>query len=142
LRSALWTLPGANGYPVEAIGAHVFNAVAGYALAATFIVCGLAYGPPAIPGAVDRLSTFALAVYLLVAALLVLVSRHDPTAFAAFVVLTVATIAIAWRAESAAGAVAAAAILAAAVMADWAVQMNFSQLMAPAGPTAPAFVEP
>jgi uncharacterized membrane protein len=139
---ALWTLPGANGYPVEAIGAHVFNAVAGYALAATFIVCGLAYGPPAIPGAVDRLSTFALAVYLLVAALLVLVSRHDPTAFAAFVVLTVATIAIAWRAESAAGAVAAAAILAAAVMADWAVQMNFSQLMAPAGPTAPAFGEP
>jgi uncharacterized membrane protein len=139
---ALWTLPGANGYPVEAIGAHVFNAVVGYALAATFIVCGLAYGPPAIPGTVDRLSTLALAIYLLVAALLVLVSRHDPTAFTGFVVLTVATVAIAWRAESAAGAVAAAAILAAAVMADWAVQMNFSQLMAPAGPTAPAFGEP
>jgi uncharacterized membrane protein len=139
---ALWTLPGANGYPVEAIGAHVFNAVVGYALAATFIVCGLAYGPPAIPGTVDRLSTLALAIYLLVAALLVLVSRHDPTAFTGFVVLTVATVAIAWRAESAAGAVAAAAILAAAVMADWVVQMNFSQLMAPAGPTAPAFGEP
>jgi uncharacterized membrane protein len=139
---ALWTLPGAETYPVEAIAAHVFNAVAGYALAATFIVCGLAYGPPALPGAVDRLSTFALAVYLLVAALVVLVSRHDPTAFTAFVVLTVATVVIAWRTESAAGGVPVAAILAVAVMADWAVRMNFSQLLAPAGPTAPAFGEP
>ena len=60
----------------------------------------------------------------------------------AFVVLTVATVAIAWRTEAATGAVPVAAILAVAVMADWAVQMNVQALMAPSGPTAPAMPEP
>jgi hypothetical protein len=94
---ALWTVPGADLYPVEQLGAHVFNALAGFALAATFLVCGLFYGPPAAPGEIDRLSTLALSAYLLVAALLALVTRHDPVALTAFVVLTVATVAIAWR---------------------------------------------
>ena len=76
---------------VAALGAHVFNALAGFALAAAFLVCGLLYGPPAKPGEVDRLSSLALAVYLLVGTLLVLASRHDPVALTAFVVLTVAT---------------------------------------------------
>ena len=67
---ALWTVPGADLYPVEQLGAHVFNALAGFALAATFLVCGLFYGPPAAPGEIDRLSTLALSAYLLVAALL------------------------------------------------------------------------
>ena len=31
---ALWTVPGIDLYPVEALGAHVFNALAGFALAA------------------------------------------------------------------------------------------------------------
>ena len=44
---ALWTFPGTDAFPVEAIGAHVFNALAGFVLAAIFLVCGLLYGPPA-----------------------------------------------------------------------------------------------
>ena len=48
---------------------------------------------------------------------LVLASRHDPSRSTAFVVLTVATVAIAWRTEAATGAVPVAAILAAVVMA-------------------------
>ena len=123
---ALWTFPGADPFPVEAIGAHVFNALAGFVLAAIFLVCGLLYGPPAQPGEVDWLSTLALSVYLLVAAFLVLASRHDAVAFTAFVVLTAATVAIAWRTEAATGAVPVAATLAVAVIADWAVPMSLS----------------
>ena len=50
LLGALWTVPGADVFRVEAIGAHVFNVLAGFALAAVFLVCGLLYGPPAAPG--------------------------------------------------------------------------------------------
>jgi uncharacterized membrane protein len=139
---ALWTLPGMEFDSVAALGAHVFNALAGFALAAAFLVCGLFYGPPAAPGRIDRLSIVALSVYLLVAALLVLASRHDPTALTGFVVLTVATVGIAWRTEAAAGAVPVAAVLAAVVMAHWAVGMNVSSLLAPSGPAAPAIPEP
>lgn len=139
---AAWTLPGTGVTPVVALGAHVFNAVAGFALAATFLVAGLLFGPPAAPGENDTLSTLALAVYLLAAAYLVGVSRHDAVALAAFVILTVATVAIAWRSEAATGAVPAAAILAMAVMTDWAVQMKIVGLVAPSGVTAPAIPEP
>jgi uncharacterized membrane protein len=139
---ALWTLPGTQPDTVTALGAHVFHALAGFALVATFLVCGLVYGPPAAPGMIDRLSTLALVVYLLAAAFLVLASRHDPVALTAFVALTVATVAIAWRTEAAAGAVPAAAILAALVMAHWAVHMNVQGLLAPSGPAAPAIPEP
>ena len=111
-------------------------------LAATFLVCGLLFGPEAAPDEVDRLSAFALGVYLLAAAFLTLASEHDPVALTAFVVLTVATVAIAWRAEAATGAVPVAAILAMAVMAHWAVLMNLSQLLWPGGPAAPAVHEP
>jgi uncharacterized membrane protein len=138
----LWTLPGVQPDTVTALGAHVFHALAGFALVAAFLVCGLLYGPPAVPGAVDRLSTLALALYLLAAALLVLASRHDPFALTAFVVLTVATVAIAWRTEAAAGAVPVAAILAALVMAHWAVHMNVQGLLAASGPAVPAIPEP
>jgi uncharacterized membrane protein len=139
---ALWTLPGIEADTVTTLGAHVFHALAGFALVATFLVCGLLYGPPAALGLIDRLSTLALAVYLLAAAFLVLASRHDPVALTAFIILTVATVAIAWRTEAAAGAVPAAAILAALVMAHWAVHMNVQGLLAPSGPAAPAIPEP
>ena len=138
----LWTLPGTQPDAVTALGAHVFHALAGFALVATFLVCGLIYGPPAAPGMIDRLSTMALVVYLLAAAFLVLASRHDPVALTAFVALTIATVAIAWRTEAAAGAVPAAAILAALVMAHWAVRMNVEGLLAPSGPAAPAIPDP
>jgi uncharacterized membrane protein len=139
---ALWTFPGADVFPVQAIGAHVFNALAGFVLAAVLLVCGLLYGPEPGPGEVDWLSTLALSTYLLVAAFLVLTSRHDTTAFTALVVLTAATVAIAWRTEAATGAVPVAAVLAVAVVADWAVPMNLSNLIAPAGPAAPAIADP
>ena len=140
--SALWTLPGVGVVTVEALGAHVFNALAGFVLAAALLVCGLLYGPEPAPGRIDRLSTIALSVYLLVATILVLASRHDGVALSAFVVLTVAAVAIAYRTEAAAAAVPVAALLAAAVMAHWAVEMNIQGLIAPSGPTAPAIPEP
>lgn len=142
LLSAAWTLPGMTPGAVTAVGAHVFNALAGFALAAVFLVCGLLYGPGAKPGELDRVSVFALSIYLLAAALLVLASRHDATALTVFVVLTIATVAVAWRAEAASGAVPVAAVLAMVVMAHWAVQENLDFLKWPAGPAAPAIAEP
>ena len=139
---ALWTLPGMEFTSVAALGAHVFNAFAGFALAAVFLVCGLFFGPSAAPGQIDRLSTLALSVYLVVAALLVLASQHDAVALTAFAVLTAATVGIAWRTEAAVAAVPVAAALAMAVMAHWAVAMNASGLLAPSGPAAPAIPEP
>jgi uncharacterized membrane protein len=139
---AAWTLLGMTPGAVTAIGAHAFNTLAGFALAAVFLVCGLLYGPEAKPGELDPVSVFALSVYLLAAALLVLASRHDAAALTVFVVLTIATVAIAWRAEAASGAVPVAAVLAMAVMAHWAVQENLDFLKWPAGPAAPAIAEP
>jgi uncharacterized membrane protein len=138
--SALWTLPGSDS--TATLAPHVFHALAGFVLAAAFLVCGLLYGPPAAPGEVDRTSTLALAVYLLVAAFLVVAVADTGLTRAAFAVLTVATVLIAWRTEAATGAVPIAALLAAAVMADWAVELNTQGLLAPSGPAAPAILEP
>ncbi|MFZ2065626.1 MAG: DUF2339 domain-containing protein [Xanthobacteraceae bacterium] len=140
--SAAWTLPGMTPGAVTAVGAHAFNTLAGFALAAVFLVCGLLYGPDAKPGELDRVSVSALSIYLLAAALLVLASRHDATALTVFVVLTIGTVAVAWRAEAASGAVPVAAVLAMVVMAHWAVQENLDFLKWPAGPAAPAIAEP
>ena len=139
---ALWTLPGTQADTVTALGAHVFHALAGFALVATFLVCGLFYGPPAAPGAVDRLSTLGTRGLS--------VGRRVPGAGEParscrahrLCRLDCATVAIAWRTEAAAGAVPVAAILAALVMAHWAVHMNVQGLLAPSGPAAPAIPEP
>ncbi|MGE5478710.1 MAG: GPR1/FUN34/YaaH family transporter, partial [Bacteroidales bacterium] len=58
------------------------------------------------------------------------------------IVLTAATVAIAWRTAAATAAVPVAAILAAAVMAHWAVHEKLDALIAPAGVTAPAIPGP
>jgi uncharacterized membrane protein len=139
---ALWTLPGTDTIPITALGAHVFNALAGFVLAAVFLVCGLFYGPPAKPGEVEWVSTLSLSVYLVVAALLVFATGEDALPSAAFIFLTAATAAIAWRTEAATGAVPVAAVLAIAVMADWAVPRILNNLIAPAGPAAPAIADP
>jgi uncharacterized membrane protein len=141
---ALWALPGLDlGFgTVTALGAHVFHAVTGFALVAIFLVCGLLYGPPAAPGEIDHVSGFALAVYLLVATILVLASRHDATALTAFIILTIAAVGIAWRTEAATAAVPVAALLCIAIMTHWAVDMQPNALIAPSGPTAPAIPEP
>jgi uncharacterized membrane protein len=139
---ALWTLPGTDTSPVSAIGAHVFNALSGFVLAAVFLVCGLLYGPPARPGEVEWVSSLSLSVYVLVAAFLVLATGEDTVSFATFIALTAATAAIAWRTEAATGAMPVAAILAIAAMADWAVPRSLNNLIAPAGPAAPAIADP
>ena len=71
-----------------------------------------------------------------------LASRHDPLALAAFAALVAASVAIAWRAEAAAGAVPAAAVLAVLVIVRWAVDLNLEHLVAPSGPVAGAVPEP
>src|SRR5262245_65336530 len=111
---ALWTLPGLGAGHVEALGAHAFHVVVGLALAAALIVAGFLLGPDASPGEIDGVSAVALIAYLIAAGLLVLASRHDSLALATFAVLVAASVAIAWRAEAAAGAGPAAAPLAAA----------------------------
>jgi uncharacterized membrane protein len=141
---AVWAIPGINTdfNAVDALAAHLFHTVAGFALVAIFLVCGLFYGPPIAPDAIDYVSSFALGVYLLIATILVLVSGHDTAALTVFVILTIATVAIAWHAAAATAAVPVTALFAAAVMAHWAVHMRPDLLLAPSGPTAPAIPEP
>jgi uncharacterized membrane protein len=140
--SAAWTLPGVGIVSVDALGAHLFHVVTGFALAATLIVAGLFLGPDAEVGRIDGVSSAALGTYLVAATLLVLASRHDPLALATFAVLVAATVAIAWRAEPAAAAVPAAALLAALVIVRWAVDIRVGHLLAPSGPVAGAVPEP
>ncbi|MGZ5882285.1 MAG: DUF2339 domain-containing protein, partial [Xanthobacteraceae bacterium] len=132
--SALWTLPGLGVISVDALGAHVFHVVIGFALASALIVAGLWLGPDALPGRVDGVSSAALGAYLIAATLLVLLSRHDPLALAAFAALAVAAVAIAWRAEAAVAAVPTAAVLVVLVFARWAADLNIEHLLAPSGP--------
>ena len=138
--SALWTYPGLD-QPVTAIGAHAFHVVVGFALAAAMIVSGLLFGPEAEPDRIDDVSSASLGAYLLAATFLVLASRHDPVALAAFALLVTATVAIAWRAAAAA-AVPVAALLATLVMLRWALSLNSEYLIAPSGPVAGAVPDP
>jgi uncharacterized membrane protein len=140
--SALWTLPGLGVISVDALGAHVFHVVVGFALASALIVAGLWLGPDALPGRVDGVSSAALGAYLIAATLLVLLSRHDPLALAAFAALAVAAVAIARRAEAATAAVPTAAVLVVLVFARWAADLNIEHLLAPSGPVAGAVPEP
>ena len=61
--------------------------VAGFVLVAALLVSGLFYGPDAEPGEIDPVSSVALGAYLFAATLLVLASRHDGVALAAFTLL-------------------------------------------------------
>ncbi|MBI3703982.1 MAG: DUF2339 domain-containing protein, partial [Rhizobiales bacterium] len=57
---ALWTLPGVDYPNVEALTAHLFHVLAGFALVAALIVSGLLYGPSAEPGKIDEISSGAI----------------------------------------------------------------------------------
>jgi uncharacterized membrane protein len=140
--STLWTLPGIGVVGVDALGAHAFHVIVGFALAASLIVAGLWFGPDALPGRIDGVSSAALGAYLLAATLLVLVSRHDPLALVTFAVLVAATVAIAWRAEAATAAVPAAAVLVVLVFVRWAADLDIERLVMPSGPVAGAVPEP
>jgi uncharacterized membrane protein len=138
----LWVLPGILDNPVDALAAHAFHVVVGFALAAFLIVSGLLYGPPAPPARIDAVSSGALTAFLAAAAILVLASRHDPLALTTLVALVVATCAIAWRSEAATAAVPAAAVLVAIVFAHWAADTDILHLIAPGGPVAGVVPEP
>jgi uncharacterized membrane protein len=140
--SFVWTFPGLGQTDIAILLPHAFHAVAGFALVAALIVSGLFYGPPADPGKIDGVSSGAIATYLIAAALIVLASRHDPVALSAFVGLTCATLAIAWRAEAATAAVPAAAVLVVLVMARWALDLDLERYVLPSGPVAGAVPEP
>jgi uncharacterized membrane protein len=115
------------------VGPHVFHIIAGFTLAALLVVCGFMFGPPAEEGRIEPISSGALAVYLFGATTVVITSLHADAAMTAFAVLVAATLAIAWRAPSATGAVAAAAVLAALVFLEWAVLANPDMLVVPGG---------
>jgi uncharacterized membrane protein len=140
--SLFWLLPGLQEGRVEALGAHLFHVAAGYALAAALIVAGLYRGPAAEPGKLDPMSAFALGAYLLGALVLVLVSGHDPAALTIFTLMTVATVAIAWRTEAAAATVPIAALFAAVVVIRWALAPELAQLIAAPGAAGAAAPQP
>jgi uncharacterized membrane protein len=135
----LWALPGVA--EAGALAPHLFHALIGFVLAALLIVAGLWYGPAAVPGRIDAVSSGAIAVYLAAAAAVVLAQNHDTTATVAFALLTAATVAIAWRSDAAAGAVPVAAALAALVIVAWAVDPVTSHLVA-SGPGSGLAPEP
>ena len=123
--SAVWSLAGMGAIGANALGAHAFYVIACFVLAASLIVAGLWLGPDALPGRIDGVSSAALGAYLVVATLLVIMSRHDPLALATFAALAAATVAIAWRAEAATAAVPAAAVLVVLVFARWAADSQY-----------------
>jgi uncharacterized membrane protein len=138
----LWTLPGLSDYRVDWLTPHNFHIVAGYVLVAILLVSGLLLGPGAEQGKIEPISSASLAAYLLASVVVVLASGHAPPALLTFTLLVATTIAISWRAEPAVGALPAAALLTVIVFADWALQFNFVNLVAPSGPTAPAIPDP
>jgi uncharacterized membrane protein len=131
----LWILPGIQYLQVVALGAHLFFAIAGFALAAMLIVCGLWLGPSATPGHIDPISSAAIGAYLLGAALLVLGCNHEASALVVFTLMTAATIAIAWRTEAALAALPAAGVMVVLVMAHWTAQAVLEPFVLPAGVT-------
>ncbi|MBX9701238.1 MAG: DUF2339 domain-containing protein, partial [Acetobacteraceae bacterium] len=134
--STLWIVPGLAEAVAHGEAPHALYLAAVFALAAALIVSGLLFGPDAKAEAVDAVSSVSLAACLAAAALLVLATDHAPVALGTFTVLVVATVAIAWRAASAMGALPAAALLAALVIGEWAVQWRLETLLAPGGPVA------
>jgi uncharacterized membrane protein len=140
--SFFWTLPGVEGSRVDALGAHLFHVVVGYGLVAALIVSGLFYGPSAAPGQIEPMSCLGVGIQLFAALILVLASRHDPAALTVFTLLTVATVAIAWRTDATAAVVPVAAICAAIVILRWALAPELAQLIAPPGSAGAAAPQP
>lgn len=131
----LWTLPCLDcGAPM--IAPHVFHAIVGFMLAALLVVCGFLFGPAIEGDQIEPVSSGSLAAYLFAAMLIVLASAHADTAMIAFALLVAGTLAIAWRAPAATGAIAAAAAFVFIVFAEWAVRGNPDMLVLPGGALA------
>lgn len=128
----LWMLVGID--ETGTLGAHGFAAIASFVLAALLVVTGFMFGPSAEPGRVEPISSIALTASLFGAAFLVLTTGHADAAMIIFALLVAATFAVAWRAESATGAIGAAALFVFVVFAEWAVRGNPDFAMMPGGP--------
>ncbi len=139
---ALWTLPGIDYPHVDALEAHLFYVVAGFALAAALIVSGLYLGPDAEPGQIDEISSGAISAYLIAATILVLASLHDSGALIVFTILTAATVVVAWRTDAALYALPVAGLMAVLVMVHWIAPTGFESLVYPAGVTRGAIPGP
>jgi uncharacterized membrane protein len=137
-----WTLPGLQQVHVAGLAPHLFHVIVGFALVAALIVSGLLYGPEAKPGEIDPVSSATLSAYLLGALLVTLASRHDAAALIVFTLMIVATLAIAWRTDSAAGTVPVAAVFSAIVVLRWALAPELTHLIAPPGPAGVASPQP
>jgi uncharacterized membrane protein len=136
--SIVWMFVGIGDPSGGSLTAHAFYAVAGFALGATFIVCGLLYGPPAEPDRSEPLSSGVLAGYLFGAFMLVLATAHAPLALATLFVLAAATVAITWRTDAVMAVVPAAAALAVLALVHWALDFRFDILVKPDGPLSGA----
>ncbi len=129
----LWTLPVLHFDPPD-VGPYAFHVISGFALAALLVVCGFLFGPSAEGEQVEWVSSGSLAAYLFGSVLIVLASFHASAAIVVFAVLTAATLAVAWRAPSATGAVGPAAVFVGLVFLVWAVRVNPDMLVWPGGP--------
>jgi uncharacterized membrane protein len=132
--SVLWTFVGMNDLRPGSLHAHAFAILAGFALAAAFLVPGLVYGPDETRGKVGPVSSGVLAGYLVAAFALVLVTVHANTSLITLFALAAATAVIAWRSDAAILAVPVAAALAVLVIVHWAVNFNFEILFSSQGP--------
>ncbi len=115
------------------LGPQAFDIIASFALAALLVVAGFMFGPPAEQGRVEPVSSVSLSVFLFGATALVLINNHADAAMIVFALLVAATFAIAWRAESATGAIVAAALFVFAVFAEWAIRANPELTVMPGG---------
>lgn len=117
----------------DTLGPHAFDIIVSFALAALLVVAGFMFGPSADQGRVEPVSSISLAVFLFGATALVLTNNHADPAMIVFALLVAATFAIAWRAESATGAIVAAALFVFAVFAEWAIRANPELTVMPGG---------
>ncbi len=134
----LWALPDIDAAATNVLAPHAFHIVVSFALVALLVVAGFMLGPDIDDGVIDAVSSGTLSAFVLVAALSVVSVHHDALSLAAFTFVVVATVGVAWCAESAAAAVPAAALLSALVMAAFAAEREIVQLLAPGGASAGA----
>ena len=131
--SVLWMFAGISDPRGGSLSAHAFHAVAGFALAAYFLVAGLFKGPPIERGHAEPVSWGVLCGYLFGAFMLVLATRHDGLALTTLFVLMAATVAICWRTDSAFFAMPGAALLGVLVIVHWALSWWFITLVSSYG---------
>jgi uncharacterized membrane protein len=129
--SILWMFVGLGDPSAAARSAHAFYALAGFALAAVFLVPGLLYGTGAKSGQVHAVSSGVLAGYLLGACFLVFATNHDHLSMVTFFVLCVGAVIVASRSEATIAAMAFAAGLAVLIVVHWAVNFDMQILFSP-----------